>query len=81
MVCASVGFLSFVPTHYLGLAQLGIISALGMVAAFAVTLVLLPAMLAAWPPSGSVRGHDTSRFTPVETTLRTRPRQVQYQRR
>jgi hopanoid biosynthesis associated RND transporter like protein HpnN len=63
VVCASVGFLSFVPTRYLGLAQLGIISALGMVAAFAVTLVLLPAMLAAWPPSGSVRERDTSRFS------------------
>ena len=64
VICASVGFLSFVPTDYLGLAQLGIISALGMVAAFAVTLLLLPAMLAAWPPAArSVRETDTSRFS------------------
>ena len=63
VLCASVGFLSFVPTEYLGLAQLGLISALGMVAAFAVTLVLLPAMLAVWPPTGAVRKHDAPRFS------------------
>jgi uncharacterized protein len=62
-LCASVGFLSFVPTDYLGLAQLGIISALGMVAAFAVTLVTLPAMLAAWPPKGNVGLQDLSRLS------------------
>jgi hopanoid biosynthesis associated RND transporter like protein HpnN len=63
VICASVGFLSFLPTHYLGLAQLGIISALGMAAAFAVTLILLPAMLAVWPPNGTVREREGSRFS------------------
>jgi hopanoid biosynthesis associated RND transporter like protein HpnN len=62
VICASVGFLSFWPTHYLGLAQLGIISALGMVAAFAVTLILLPAMLAAWPPARVTSRQTISRF-------------------
>jgi hypothetical protein len=63
VICASVGFLSFLPTDYLGLAQLGLISALGMIAAFAVTLMLLPAMLAVWPPRGALRRHDMSRFS------------------
>jgi hopanoid biosynthesis associated RND transporter like protein HpnN len=63
VICASAGFLSFLPTEYLGLAQLGLISALGMVAAFAVTLLLLPAMLAVWPPAGAVRKHDAPRFS------------------
>jgi predicted exporter len=63
VLCASVGFLSFVPTDYLGLAQLGIISALGMLAAFAATLILLPAMLAVWPPTGGVGMQDLSRFS------------------
>jgi uncharacterized protein len=63
VICAAFGFLSFLPTDYLGLAQLGVISALGMVAAFVVTLILLPAMLALWPPKGAVREYDTSRFS------------------
>ena len=63
VICASAGFLSFLPTEYLGLAQLGLISALGMVAAFGVTLVLLPAMLAVWPPAGAVRKRDAPHFS------------------
>jgi hopanoid biosynthesis associated RND transporter like protein HpnN len=63
VICASVGFLSFLPTEYLGLAQLGLISALGMVAAFAATLLLLPAILAVWPPAGAVRHRDASRYS------------------
>jgi hopanoid biosynthesis associated RND transporter like protein HpnN len=63
VICASAGFLSFLPTEYLGLAQLGLISALGMVAAFAVTLVLLPSMLAVWPPVAVARKCDAPRFS------------------
>jgi hopanoid biosynthesis associated RND transporter like protein HpnN len=63
VICASFGFLSFLPTDYLGLAQLGIISALGMLAAFAVTLVLLPALLAVWPPKGAIRKYDAFPFS------------------
>jgi hopanoid biosynthesis associated RND transporter like protein HpnN len=62
VICASIGFLSFWPTDYIGLAQLGIISALGMVAAFAVTVIFLPAMLAAWPPAGAMSARAGSRF-------------------
>jgi hopanoid biosynthesis associated RND transporter like protein HpnN len=50
VICASVGFLSFLPTLYWGMAQLGIISALGMAVAFIVTIFLLPAIIALWPP-------------------------------
>lgn len=39
-----IAFLSFVPTAYLGLAELGIISAGGMAIACALTLTLLPAL-------------------------------------
>jgi hypothetical protein len=63
VICASIGFLSFLPTDYLGLSQLGLISALGMVAAFAVTLILLPAMLAIWPPTGAALPQHKSRFS------------------
>lgn len=50
VVCASIGFLSFLPTDYRGLAQLGIISTLGMLVAAVITLILLPAVLTLMPP-------------------------------
>lgn len=43
MITSSIAFLSFVPTDYLGLGELGIISAGGMVIALVLTLTLLPA--------------------------------------
>ncbi|HIG42568.1 MAG TPA: hypothetical protein EYQ14_18790 [Gammaproteobacteria bacterium] len=44
MVTSMVAFLSFAPTAYRGLAELGIISAGGMLIAFGLTLTLLPAL-------------------------------------
>lgn len=41
-----VGFFAFLPTSYLGVAELGTISGLGMVIAFTLCLTLLPALLA-----------------------------------
>lgn len=45
MLTSSIAFLAFVPTAYVGLAELGVISAIGMLMAFVLTLVLLPALL------------------------------------
>lgn len=41
---SAIGFLSFVPTAYNGLGELGVISAGGMVIAFLLSVTLLPAM-------------------------------------
>lgn len=49
-LCAALAFLSFVPTAYTGLAEFGIISALGMIVAFVVTFTLQPALMAVMPP-------------------------------
>jgi hopanoid biosynthesis associated RND transporter like protein HpnN len=49
-LCAAVGFLAFVPTDYQGLAELGIISAAGMIIAWLASLTLLPALLAMLRP-------------------------------
>lgn len=49
-VCASVAFLSFVPTSYTGLAEFGIISALGMVVAVVITFTVQPALMAIMQP-------------------------------
>ncbi|MGE0748211.1 MAG: MMPL family transporter [Rhodospirillales bacterium] len=43
-VAASIAFLSFVPTPYRGVAELGIISAAGMAIAVVLSLTLLPAL-------------------------------------
>lgn len=40
-----VGFFAFLPTSYLGVAELGTIAGLGMIVAFVLTIVLLPAFL------------------------------------
>lgn len=46
---AAIGFVSFVPTAYVGLAELGIISAGGMVIALFANLTVLPALLTLMP--------------------------------
>lgn len=49
-VAAAIGFLSFVPTDYVGLAELGLISAGGMFIALVVNLTVLPAVLSVLQP-------------------------------
>ena len=44
-LCAALGFLSFVPTAYSGLAELGVISAGGMAVALIANVTLMPALL------------------------------------
>src|SRR4029077_15064357 len=39
------GFFAFLPTSYIGVAELGTIAGLGMVVAFTLSIVLLPALL------------------------------------
>jgi uncharacterized protein len=53
LVCvatASAGFLAFVPTAFTAIAELGVITAFGMVAGVISTLTLLPALLRFWRP-------------------------------
>lgn len=49
---AAAGFLSFQPTNYTGLAQLGLIAGCGMIVAYVLSLTLLPALLMAFKPPG-----------------------------
>ncbi|MCB1694410.1 MAG: MMPL family transporter, partial [Pseudomonadales bacterium] len=44
MLTSIIAFLSFTPTAYVGLAELGVISAEGMTIAFLLTITLIPAM-------------------------------------
>ncbi len=46
----ALGFLAFLPTDYVGIAELGIISGLGMVVALLFSVTLLPALLGLFAP-------------------------------
>lgn len=52
--CAVIGFLSFVPTDYVGMAEFGIISALGMGIALFISLTVLPALIVLLRPGPGV---------------------------
>ena len=65
-LCAALGFLSFVPTAYLGLAELGIISAFGMLVAWVASLTLLPALLRLMPLEAAPATDRPSLLLPIE---------------
>jgi uncharacterized protein len=48
----SVGFLSFVPTDYSGVSDLGLIAGVGMIVALLLNITLLPALLVLLRPAG-----------------------------
>ncbi|MEM7652693.1 MAG: MMPL family transporter, partial [Pseudomonadota bacterium] len=63
-VMAAIGFLSFLPTDYRGLSQLGVISAGGMVIAFIGTLTVCPAILALLPPKQAASASQNIKTKP-----------------
>ena len=48
----AVGFFSFLPTNYVGVAELGFVAGIGMIVAFASSITLLPALLMLMRPEG-----------------------------
>ena len=67
---AAAGFLSFLPTPYAGLAQLGTIAGAGMVVAYAVSLTLLPALLWVVHPPAEPRSLRLPALAPVDAWLK-----------
>ncbi|HEY1543938.1 MAG TPA: MMPL family transporter [Xanthobacteraceae bacterium] len=67
---AAAGFLSFLPTPYSGLAQLGSIAGAGMVVAFLASLTLLPALLAVMPPPAEPQSLRLPALAPVDNWLK-----------
>lgn len=71
-VCAAAGFFAFLPTDYLGLAELGLIAGAGMLIALVATFTVLPAMLAVLPlrrvgPPRAGGGRRLPRLAPRST--------------
>ena len=56
-VTTAIGFFAFVPTDFIGVAELGLISGAGMLISFFCTLTFLPALLSLSPPSQPVGRH------------------------
>ncbi len=66
---AAAGFLSFLPTSYRGLAELGLISGCGMVIAYMASLTLLPALLQVVNPPPEPRPLGYAALAPVDRFL------------
>src|SRR6185437_13081433 len=54
-LAAAAGFLSFVPTSYSGVAELGLIAGVGMVVAYVAAMTLLPALLTLVTPTAETQ--------------------------
>src|SRR6202011_6226673 len=65
----AVGFSSFVPTAYRGLAELGQIAGSGMIIAFLTSITLLPALLWVLKPPAEPRPMGFAALAPVDHFL------------
>jgi uncharacterized protein len=61
-----IGFLAFAPTAYYGVSQLGMIAGLGLFAALALNLTLLPALIALVRPAGAPERQPDARVTLID---------------
>ena len=68
----AIGFLSFVPTPYVGVRELGWIAGVGMVIAIALNFTLLPALLTLLRPKPEAEAVGFARAAPVDRLLRQR---------
>jgi hopanoid biosynthesis associated RND transporter like protein HpnN len=65
----ALGFMSFLPTHYRGLSELGQIAGMGMIIAFLVTITLLPALLQLLNPPGEKEPLGYKSLAPVDSFM------------
>ena len=65
----AVGFFSFLPTNYTGVAELGFVAGLGMVVAFAASITLLPALLMLLAPEGEAEDVGFAALAPLDRFL------------
>lgn len=72
----AAGFLAFVPTHFQGVAELGLIAGVGMLIAFLCTILFLPACLRLCRPHGEPAEVGFLALRGVESALRRRARLI-----
>lgn len=62
----AAGFLSFMPTHYTGVSELGLIAGLGMLIAFATSVTVLPALIRLFNPPGEPEPLGFKSLAPID---------------
>ena len=62
----AAGFLSFLPTDYKGLSELGLLAGLGMIIAFVTSVTVLPALLTILQPPGEPAEMGYKALAPVD---------------
>ena len=62
----AAGFLSFLPTDYKGLSELGLLAGLGMIIAFLTSITLIPALLTVLRPPGEPEEMGFKSLAPVD---------------
>src|SRR6266540_2630389 len=62
----AAGFLSFLPTDYKGLSELGLLAGLGMIIAFLTSITLIPALLTILQPPGEPQEMGYKALAPVD---------------
>jgi hopanoid biosynthesis associated RND transporter like protein HpnN len=65
-IATSAGFLAFVPTSFIGVAQLGLVAGVGMLIAFLCTLTFLPAALTLMRPGPETAEIGFTRLAPLD---------------
>jgi len=65
----AAGFMSFLPTDYRGLSELGQIAGAGMLIAYATSITLLPALITVFNPSSEPEAIGYSALAPVDWFL------------
>lgn len=68
-VAIAAGFLSFMPTDYKGVSELGLIAAAGMAITLVLNLTLLPALLKLFPPASRPLDMGFPRAKPIDDFL------------
>jgi uncharacterized protein len=68
----AAGFLSFLPTPYRGVSELGEIAGAGMIIAYVASITLLPALLYVLHPPGEPEGLGLAWLAPVDAFLESR---------
>ncbi len=68
-LATAAGFLSFLPTAYRGVSELGLIAGVGMLIAFATSISLLPALLSRLNPPSEPQALGYSALAPVDRFL------------
>jgi hopanoid biosynthesis associated RND transporter like protein HpnN len=65
----AAGFMSFVPTDYRGVSELGQIAGVGMLIAYATSITLLPALIAVLNPPGEAKRIGYRALAPIDRFL------------